>query len=149
MQNFSTYTIIGVSTLSRIEHSVAQTREFECSKVVVPQVQARGLFQCLVSKISISYCSGLRVVEVAHDKQLQVSKFVKNDLKLLNSFDTWHGTFFSMVSKVLRRVHNMMQGIRKLEARIEIICSIFLVSRLGSPQRSVLQRIVNLLLFFS
>ena len=147
MHNFSTHKIIGLSTLSRKEHSVAQTREFECTKVVVPQVQARGLLQCLVSKISIAYCSGLRVVEVAHDMQLQVSKFVKNDLKLLNSFDTWHGTFFSMVNKVLRRVHNMMQGIRKLDARIEIISSMFLVSRLGSPQRSVLHHIVNLPLF--
>ena len=30
-------------------------------------------------------------MEVAHDMQLQVSKFVTGDLKLINSFDTWHG----------------------------------------------------------
>ena len=35
--------------------------------------------------------SGLNVVEVAHDIQLSVSKFVTQELKVLNSFDTWHG----------------------------------------------------------
>lgn len=34
---------------------------------------------------------GLKIVEVAHDMQLQVSRYIKQDLKLLNSFDTWHG----------------------------------------------------------
>lgn len=39
---------------------------------------------------------GLRIVEVAHDIQLAVSKLVTNELHLLNSFDTWHGmnTYF-------------------------------------------------------
>ena len=41
----------------------------------------------------LTFVSGLNVVEVAHDMQLQVSKYVRNDLKLLNSFDTWHGTY--------------------------------------------------------
>jgi len=35
--------------------------------------------------------AGLRVVEVAHDIQQQVSKYVTR-LGLVNSFDTWHGT---------------------------------------------------------
>ena len=34
---------------------------------------------------------GLNIVEVAHDMQLQVASYIKQDLKLLNSFDTWHG----------------------------------------------------------
>ena len=34
---------------------------------------------------------GLKIVEVAHDMQLQVSCYIKQDLKLLSSFDTWHG----------------------------------------------------------
>ena len=33
----------------------------------------------------------VNVVEVAHDMQLQVAHYIKQDLKLLNSFDTWHG----------------------------------------------------------
>ena len=37
------------------------------------------------------HLSGLNVVEVAHDIQLQVSRFVSRDLKLVNLFDTWHG----------------------------------------------------------
>ena len=34
---------------------------------------------------------GLKVVEVAHDIQLAVGRYVKERLKLLNSFNTWHG----------------------------------------------------------
>ena len=36
----------------------------------------------------------VNVVEVAHDMQLQVARYIKQDLKLLNSFDTWHGMDF-------------------------------------------------------
>lgn len=36
-------------------------------------------------------CLGLNVVEVAHDIQKQVSKYVTATLKLTNSYDTWHG----------------------------------------------------------
>lgn len=41
--------------------------------------------------MSIHHYTGLKVVEVAHDMQLAVGRYVKQDLKLLNSFDTWHG----------------------------------------------------------
>ena len=33
----------------------------------------------------------MNVVEVAHDFQQQIRKYVVEDLKLLNSYDTWHG----------------------------------------------------------
>ena len=42
---YSTMKIVGISTISRGEHHVAQTRELECTKVVVPQVIARGGLQ--------------------------------------------------------------------------------------------------------
>ena len=42
---YSTMKIVGISTISRGEHHVAQTREQECTKVVVPQVIARGKLQ--------------------------------------------------------------------------------------------------------
>lgn len=35
--------------------------------------------------------SGLNVTEVAHDSQVQVKKYVCEELGLLNSYDTWHG----------------------------------------------------------
>lgn len=35
--------------------------------------------------------TGLETKEVAHDIQLQVASYVKNELKMVNSFDTWHG----------------------------------------------------------
>ena len=34
---------------------------------------------------------GLRVTEVAHDMQTQVAKYIKEDLKVTNFYDTWHG----------------------------------------------------------
>lgn len=40
----STHKIIGISTLSRCDHSTTQTRELACTKVVIPQVCDRGEF---------------------------------------------------------------------------------------------------------
>ena len=39
----STRRMVGIATLSRPEHRVAQTREVACTKIVLPQVIARGL----------------------------------------------------------------------------------------------------------
>ena len=39
----STRRIAGIATTSRPEHRVAQTREVACTKIVLPQVIARGL----------------------------------------------------------------------------------------------------------
>ncbi len=36
------------------------------------------------------YFSGLNVVEVAHDNQSVVKKYVTNDLNLTNSYDSWY-----------------------------------------------------------
>ena len=35
---------------------------------------------------------GVRFVEDAHDIQKQVSKYIRETLGLVTSFDTWHGT---------------------------------------------------------
>ena len=35
--------------------------------------------------------SDLNVAEVAHDHQAQVTKYVTEELQLINSYDTWHG----------------------------------------------------------
>ena len=35
--------------------------------------------------------SELNVVEVAHDHQAQIMKYITEDLQLINSYDTWHG----------------------------------------------------------
>ena len=41
----------------------------------------------------LSACNvGVHVVEVTHDIQAQVSKYVRETLGLVNSYDTWHGT---------------------------------------------------------
>ena len=34
----------------------------------------------------------LKVVEVAHDNAATVKNYITEDLHLLNSYDTWHGT---------------------------------------------------------
>ena len=87
--------ITGISTISRSVHRVAQTRELECTKVVLPEVIGRGKLQTLMYLIIITILlfPGLNVVEVAHDMQLAVGRYVKDDLELLNSFDTWHGMY--------------------------------------------------------
>ena len=38
--------------------------------------------------------------EVAHDMQRSVGRYVKQDLKLLNSFDTWHGMKLAVIITV-------------------------------------------------
>ena len=35
--------------------------------------------------------AGLNITEVAHDIQLQVTRYVKEDMGMVNSYDTWHG----------------------------------------------------------
>ncbi|KAL5509013.1 hypothetical protein EMCRGX_G004292 [Ephydatia muelleri] len=54
--------------------SLDQTREVACTKVVLPQVIARGL----------------NVTEVAHDYQSTIKTYVEQ-LGKDNSYDTWHG----------------------------------------------------------
>ena len=39
----STHKVVGVSTISRSEHTTAQTREYECTRSVLPQVMERGI----------------------------------------------------------------------------------------------------------
>ena len=41
--------------------------------------------------VIIVFILDLKVVEVAHDHQIQVMKYVTEDLQLTNSYDTWHG----------------------------------------------------------
>ena len=43
----SNHKIVGISTLSRKEHATAQTRELECTKIVLPQVVERGTCTCI------------------------------------------------------------------------------------------------------
>ncbi|KAL5478134.1 hypothetical protein EMCRGX_G025015 [Ephydatia muelleri] len=70
----STHRIVGIATLSRQDHRVAQTREVACTKIVLPQVIARGL----------------NITEVAHDYQSTIKQYAEG-LGMVNSYDTWHG----------------------------------------------------------
>lgn len=45
------------------------------------------------------------MVEVAHDYQVQVKKYVCDELKLRNSFDTWHGVLLSVRRYVVHVLH--------------------------------------------
>eukprot|EP00731_Ephydatia_muelleri_P002848 Em0001g2848a len=91
----STRRIVGIATLSRPEHRVAQTREVACTKIVLPQVVARGL----------------NVTEVAHDYQSTVKTYVEQ-LGMVNSYDTWHGT-----KNVAKEMKRSVLGLLKLEIR--------------------------------
>ena len=95
---------MGISTLSRTEHSTAQTRETECCTVVLPQVQKRGqnsILELYLVLIYLTYlCAlGLHITEVAHDIQGQVSKYVTKDLGL--SIRMTHGMVCSELPFVL------------------------------------------------
>ena len=61
---------------------------------MLPQVIARGIlhvFHIQEQQLSNGYNVGLNVVEVAHNFQQQIRRYVVEELKLLNSYDTWHG----------------------------------------------------------
>lgn len=70
-------------------HESWYVRSLYCHKRlhVVSLVHMCHAHYAMLAKLS----TGLNVVEVAHDIQAQVSKYVKSDLKLTNSYDTWHG----------------------------------------------------------
>ena len=75
----STIRIVGILTISRDEHNVAETRE--CTKAVIPQIVARGgrlpgIVRVKAVHISEYHYAGLKVVEVAHDMQLAVGRYV-------------------------------------------------------------------------
>ena len=75
-------------------------------KQVLPQVMERGTcwphiyivytLNCMLDMHLI--CTGLRVVEVAHNFQQQVRGYITEVLKLQNSFDTWHGTKYTYLN---------------------------------------------------
>lgn len=82
----STKRILGCATVSRKDHAIAQTRELEATKVVIPQVLEQDL----------------NIMEVAHDNAATVKNYITEDLHLLNSYDTWHGT--KNVAKSMRKI---------------------------------------------
>ena len=65
-----------------------------CSRLVT----LLGLYALHI--MSLHQSPGLKIVEIAHDMQLAVGQYVKQDLNLLNSFDTWHGIKLSAKSVV-------------------------------------------------
>ena len=115
----STKKIVGISTISRKEHSVAQTREIACTREVLADVISRG--KCCFHECRVHYCmftrshvlhvhctctlymylcvfhEGLNITEVAHDYNTQLKTYITQELKLVNSFDTWHGMCISAV----------------------------------------------------
>ena len=65
-----------------------------CHKLLLVVSLSFFLF-CL---LSIRYIGqGLKIVEVAHDIQKSVSSYISTKLKMVNSYDTWHGNTFSLV----------------------------------------------------
>ena len=67
---------VSLSVLS--EHSTAQTRELACTKLVIPQVQSRGLSIIIIAL-------GIEVIKVAHYIQAQVAKYVSDELGLVST----------------------------------------------------------------
>ena len=69
--------------MSREEHTIAQTRELKYTTMsaitIIIILWLDFLYICLI---------GLQVVEVTHNI---ISGYITKTLKLVNSFDTWHG----------------------------------------------------------
>ena len=57
MHVFSTHKVVGITTLSRADHLTAQTREYHCTRDVLPQVLARGIirYRLLLSITILAY----------------------------------------------------------------------------------------------
>ena len=65
---FNTNRIVGIATLSRQDHRVAQIREVAFTKIVLPQVISRGLLLCpnsLQFHIYFDSNEGLNITEVS------------------------------------------------------------------------------------
>ena len=64
-------------------------------------------------------CVDLNVVEVAHDNAATVKNYITEDLRLLNSYDTWHGVvahfpMLLMVSVLYLGTKNVVKSMRKI-----------------------------------
>ena len=91
---------MGISTISRPDHPTAQTKELQCTKVVLPQVLARGFCGIHANRdlhITRIFFAGLNITEVAHDIQQQMSPYITGELSMINSFDTWHGSVLQCI----------------------------------------------------
>ena len=90
----STCRIVGIAAISRPEHRVAQTREVVCTKIVLPQVIARGLhrvcYMYFINVICLICIRRFNITEVAHDYQSAIKRYVE-ELGMVNSYETWHG----------------------------------------------------------
>ena len=66
------------------------------------------------------YVLGLKFVEVAHDMQQQVAKHIRNDMGLLNSYDTWHGKalYFILIILMITFVNVGSKNVAKIMAKI-------------------------------
>ena len=59
-------------------------------------------------------------MEVAHDMQQQVAKYIRNDMGLLNSYDTWHGKAlcFILIILMITFVNVGTKNVAKIMAKI-------------------------------
>ena len=69
------------------------------------------------------------MVEVAHDYQAQVQKYVVDELKLINSYDTWHGrtyrysihTTVAVTQTTRHQVQRMWQKVWQRLLRVQLV----------------------------
>ena len=97
---YSNKKVVGISTISRREHLAAQSRELVATREVLPQVTGKGKLRQEINIDVYPYTYlvlELNIVEVAHDYQPQVTRYVTDDLQLLNSYDTWHGNYLVLI----------------------------------------------------
>ena len=91
---------------------------------MLPQVIAKGYNICTFKWVGVicESLTGLNVVEVAHDNCPSVKSYIVNDLKLINSYDTWHGEYGQQRSNehcrssCLSGTKNVAKGLKKIVA---------------------------------
>ena len=73
MITFNTKRILSCVTVSRREHTIAQTRELEATKAVLPQaLEQGGILLVNLTCNNNTIVAGLKIVEVAHDNATSV-----------------------------------------------------------------------------
>eukprot|EP00731_Ephydatia_muelleri_P024582 Em0016g853a len=110
----------------RQQHRVAQTREVACTKIVLPQVIARGL----------------NITEVAHDYQATIKQCVQQ-LGMVNSYDTWHGKVNMSQKTVLVFGGSGTVGQGLIRVLLENACRVVAVFRSVESEEKAKRRLGN------
>lgn len=76
----------------------------------------------------------MKICEVAHDMQSQVTKYVTGSLKLVNSYDTWHGQL-----QVVQNLCMCMQNVISLVCVYSYVCTLVGTKNVAKEMKKITQ----------